>query len=308
MDSANKQTAVIAEATQGTTPSSPAFKILRDIRVAGSASRSATRSPERRSDRTAASFFKNLATFNRSIEIPWVRDEGSDILLNSLLSGSFGTGTILRNGSTKSFFTLEEKFEGGATDPYRRTAGCVVDSLAISLRNGEPGSMSFALQALSESVGTAALGTSTYAAPTPGYAPVTPADIAVGTLFGFASPKVTALNLNIGQNLRPQHSWGSVDPFGIGLGLLQIEGSVSCYFAAAADYSAFATPTGGLKLDLTIGGEANYKDRIILPNCVVHNPDLDDPGPTGDHMVTLNFFAMYDATGTCAIEWYRNVA
>lgn len=307
MDSANKQTAIIAEVTQGTTPSSPAFKILRDIRVAGSASRGATRSPERRADRAAASFFKNLATFNRTIDVPWVRDDANDIMLESLFSSAFGTD-ILRNGSTKKFFTLEEKFEGGSTDPYRRTTGCMVDSLAISLRNGEPGSMSFNVQGLAEAMATTALGTSTYTAPTPGYAPVTPADIAVGTLFGITSPKVMSLNLNIGQNLRPQHSWGSVNPFGIGLGLLQVEGQVQLYFGTSTDYSAFATPTSGQVLDLTIGSQANYKDRIELLNCVVHNPDLDDPGPTGDHMVTLNFFAMYDATGTCVVKWTRNVA
>lgn len=307
MDSANKQTAVVAEVTQGTTPSSPAFKLLRDIRVAGTASRGATRSPERRPDRTAASFYKNLATFGRSIEIPWTRDAGTDILLESALSAAWSTNT-LKNGSTKKFFTVEEKFEGGATDPYRRTTGCMVDSLTIGLRNGEPGSMSFGLQALGESVATTAIASSTYAAPSPGYAPVTPADITVTGLFGISSPKVMGLNLSIGQNLRPQHAWGSVNPFGVGLGLLQIEGSVQLYFSAAADYSTFLTPTSGLALDLTIGSEANYKDRISLPNCVVMNPDVDDPGATGDHMVTLAFMALYDGSATCAIQWDRNVA
>lgn len=307
MDSANKQTAIIAEVTQGTTPSSPAFKLLRDTRVAGAASRGATRSPERRPDRTAANYFKNLATFTRVIEVPWVRDAANDILLESALSAAFSTDT-LKNGSTKKFFTLEEKFEGGATDPYRRTTGCMVDSLGISLRNGEPGMMSFGLQALGEAVATTAIASSTYAAPSPGYAPVTPADITVTDLFGVTSPKVMALSLNIGQNLRPQHSWGSVNPFGVGLGLLQIEGQVQFYFAAAADYSTFLTPQSGLALDLTIGSQANNKDRISLPNCVVMNPDVDDPGATGDHMVTLNFFAMYDSGDSCAIQWDRNVA
>ena len=31
MDSANKQTAIIAEVTQGTTPATPAFKVRREI-------------------------------------------------------------------------------------------------------------------------------------------------------------------------------------------------------------------------------------------------------------------------------------
>lgn len=307
MDSANKQTAVVAEVTQGTTPSSPAFKLLRDIRVSGAAQRGATRSPERRPDRTAASFYKNLSTYPRAIEMPFVRDAGTDILLESLLSSAWSTDT-LKNGSTKKPFTLEEKYEGGATDPYRRLAGCMVDQLSLSLRNGEPGSMSFALQGMGESTATTAIASSTYAAPAPGYAPVTPADILVGDLFGVTSPQVMSLNMTIAQNLRPKHSWGSVQPFGIGLGLFGVEGSISFYLGALTDYSAFVAPQSGLTLDLTIGSEANYKDQIVLPNCVVSNPDIDDPGATGDHMVTLNFMAMYDAGEGCAIKWLRNVA
>jgi hypothetical protein len=307
MDSANKQSAIVAEVTQGTTPATPAFKLLRDIRVSGSPSRGATRTPERRSDRTAAAFYKNLATYGKSIEMPFVRDAASDILLESLLGSTFSTN-VLKNGSTKSFFTIEEKYEGGATDPYRRLTGCMVDQLTLSLRNGEPGSMSFGLQAMGESTATAAIAGSTYAAPTPGYDPVTPADITATGVFGVSSPKVMALNMAISNNLRPQHSWGSVDPFGIGLGLLSITGSVQLYFGALADYSTFVTPTGGLTLDLTIGSVTNFKDQIQLTNCVVSNPDVDDPGPTGDHMVTLNFEAMYDSGDAAAIVWTRLVA
>ena len=307
MDSANKQSAVVAEVTQGTTPAAPGFLLLRDTRVSGGAQRSATRSPERRSDRTMANFYKNLATYGRSIEIPFSRDAATDVLLESALSGTWSTNT-LKNGSTKKFFTLEEKFEGGATDPYRRTQGCMVDSLSISLRNGEPGQMVFGLQALSESTATTAIASSTYAAPSPGYPPVTPADITVNGLFGVSGAKVSSLTLNIANNLAALHSWGSVDPYQIGLGLFSVTGSVSFYFATLADYSTFVTPTGALTLDLTIGSQANYRDQIVLGNCVVSNPDVDDPGATGTHMVTLNFEAMYSAGDTAAVKWLRNVA
>ncbi len=119
MDSANKQSAVIAEVTMGTTPATPAFKLLRDMRISGSSNRGATRSPERRADRAAANYYKNLTSHSRSIEIPFSRDAGTDVLLESLFCSSFSTNT-LKNGSTKTPFTLEEKYEGGATDPYRR--------------------------------------------------------------------------------------------------------------------------------------------------------------------------------------------
>lgn len=307
MDSANKQSAVVAEVTQGTTPASPAFKLLRDTRIGGQSQRGATRSPERRSDRAMANFYKNLVSHQRTIEIPFARDAATDILIESLLGGAFSTNTA-KNGSTKSFFTLEEKYEGGATDPYKRLTGCMVDSLSLRLQNGEPGLMTFGIQALAESTATTAIASSTYAAPSPGYPPVTPADITVNGLFGISGAKVMSLSLDINNNLTPQYAWGSVDPYAIGLGLFSVTGSVSFYFSALTDYSTFTTPTGSLSLDLTIGSTANYKDQIVLSNCVVFNPAVDDPGVTGVHMVTLNFEAMYHSGDAAAIKWLRNVA
>lgn len=307
MDSANKQSAIVAEVTQNTTPATPAFKLLRDIRVSGAPQRPAARSPERRADRMAANMTSGLFTFPKVIETPWVRDAATDMLWESLLNGAFATD-VIKNASTKSFFTLEEKYEGGSTDPYRRLTGCMVDSLAIGFRNGEPGTMSWSLQAMGEAVATTAIALSTYAAPTPGYDPSTPADIVVNDLFAVSTPKVMGMTMTISNSLRPQHSWGSNNPFGIGLGLFNVEGSAQIYFGAAADYSTFMTRQVAKTLDLTIGATTLYKDRLVCGNCHVWNPDVDDPGATGDHMVTLNFLAAYYASDTAAIKLTRLVA
>ena len=307
MDSANKQTAIVAETTQGTTPATPAFKLLRDSRVSGSPQRPASRSPERRSDRMAANMTSGLFTFPKSIEMPWVRDDGLDVLWESALCGTWATN-VLKNASTKKPFTLEEKYEGGATDPYRRLAGCLVDSVSIGFRNGEPGTLSFGVKAMAETAATSAIASSTYAAPTPGYDPSTPADIVVNDLFGVTTPKVMGLNMTISNSLRDQHSWGSNSPFGHGLGQFDVSGSVQFYFTLAAEYSTFMTRQTSLDLSLTIGSTANYKDTLQLMNCDVFNPDIDDPGATGDHMVTLNFMARYDASDTAAIKITRLVA
>ena len=307
MDSANKQTAIIAEVTQGTTPATPAFLLTRDIRVSGAPQRPNNRSPERRADRMAASMVMGLSTYPKTIELPWVRDAASDVLWESLHMGTWATN-VLKNASTKKFFTLEEKYEGGATDPYRRTVGCMVDTASISFQNGNPGTVSFGLKALSESTATAAITLSTYAAPTPGYDPSTPADIVVNGLFGTTTPKVKSLSLTITNKLDEQYAFGSPNPFGIGLGEYDISGTVEFYFSVLADYSTFVTKQTGLSLDLTIGATANFKDQILLPNCDVWNPNVDDPGQTGSHTVSLQFMAKYYASSTAAITHTRLVA
>lgn len=308
MDSAQKQTAIVAEVTQGTTPASPGFKLLRDNRVTGAPQRPVSRSPERRPDRRLANTFSGLSVFNKTIEMPWARDAATDILLASLLNGAYATN-VLKDGSTRSYFTLEEKYEGGSTDPYRRLAGCQVMSLALSWRLGEPGSMSWGIMALDETTATAAIASSTYASPTPAYDPVTPTDILVNDLFGVSSPKLMALNMTIENNGAPLHAFGSASPFALSVGAFDVRGTAQFYLGAAADYSTFATRQTAKVLDLTIGSVTNYKDQLVLPNCSVGNPDVDDPGAAGGaHMVTVEFMAGYDATATCQIMNTRLVA
>ena len=307
MDSANKQTAIIAEVTQGTTPSTPAFKLVRDIRVSGSPQRSNNRSPERRSDRRAANMYTGLSAFSKTIEMAWARDAAFDILLESVMCNTFSTD-ILKDASTKQFFTLEEKYEGGATDPYRRLAGCMVDSLSLSWRLGEPGSVSAGIMALAETTATTAIASATYAAPTPAYDPVTPVDITVNSLFGITTPKLMELNLSISNSLRPQYQFGNASPFGIGLGSFDVRGSAKLYFSQLTDYSTFVTRQTGMALDLTIGSVTLFKDQIEMGNVDVWNPDVDDPGQSGDHMVTLNFMGRYYESDAAVLKLTRNVA
>lgn len=306
MDSANKQTAIVSEVTQGTTPATPGFKLLRDIRVSGAPDRPATRSPERRGDRMAANMTSGLYTFPKSIELPWVRDAATDILWESALGGVWSSN-VLKNGSANTFFTIEEKYETGTvTDPYRRLAGCRVDSTTIAFRTGQPGTITFGLQALSEVATTTAIAGATYAAPTPGLDPSTPADIVVTDCFSIAAAKLVSLDMTISNNLRPQHAFSSNSPFGIGMGLFDVTGRVQLYFSQLSDYSTFMNRQSGLDLSLLIGNTAAQKDALLLPYCDVWNPDVDDPGATGDHMVTLNFMARYDSQDAAAIKITRN--
>jgi hypothetical protein len=305
MDSANKQSAVIAETVIGTTPATPAFKLLRDIRVSGAPNRSATRSQERRADRMAANMVAGLNSYPKVIELPWVRDAATDVLWESLLCGTFATN-VLKNASTLKSFTLEEKY--GGVSIYRRLTGAFCDSARISFQNGNAGSVSFTLKALAETASAAAIASATYVAPTPGNDPSSPADIVVNNLFGITTPKVMSMDMTISNSMRDQYKWGSADPFGEGLGLFDISGSVSFYFTALTDYNTFMTRQTGLTLDLTIGAVTLFKDQLQLGAVDAWNPNVDDPGATGDHMVTLNFMARYFATATAAITLTRNVA
>ena len=257
----------------------------------------------------AANMVSGLASFPKTINMPFARDAGLDILLESLLCGAWSTD-ILKNASTKKPFTLEEKYEGGATDPYRRLAGCLCDSLRLSFPlagGGDAGSLAFSIKAMGESTATSALGSSTYAAPSPGYDPVSSIDITANDLFSISSPKIMSFDMTISNAMREKYAFGSPNPFDIGLGAFDVTGQVQLYFSQLSDYSTFVTRQSGLTLDLLIGSVEDSMDQIVLSSVDVWNPDVTDPGAGGDNMVTLNFMARYDSGDGAAIKWTRNV-
>lgn len=307
MDSANKQDGVIAEVTKGTTPSSPAFLLGRFTNITGSPQRNSFRSPERRPDRMMASMVTGLNGFQKTVSGVWSRDAAYDLFLESLLNGAWSTN-VLKNASTVKSFTLEEKYEGGATDPYRRATGCQIDSLAMSYRIGEAIQCNWAIRHMGESVGTTAIASSSYTAPSPGYDPVSTVDIAVTSMFGISSPKVVGLDMTITNNMAPLYAFGSANPIDNSLGLFDISGSLQLYLNTSTDYSTFTTRQTGLTFNITLGSVTNFKDKIEMGNVHAFNPDISDPGATGQHIVTIPFSAAYYASDTSAIKWTRLVA
>lgn len=308
MDSALKRDAIVAEATLGTTPATPGFKVLRTISVEGDPERPNERSPERVSHGMATNMYQGNARYPKVFQMPWARDAGTDLLWASLLYGAFATD-VLKNAQTAAGFTLEEKYEGGATDPYRRVTGMLCDSASIAFAaDGTPGRVSFAARGRAEEVATAAIAGATYADPSPGNDPSTAAEIVATDLFSLSSPVITSLNLQITNTLRERYGFGSPNPGSHGRGWFDVRGSVEFYFAAAANYSGFTTRQSGLALDLTIGSVTNFKDQLELMNCDVWDPKVRDPGPTGDHTVMLAFMAKYAAGDTAAIKLTRLVA
>lgn len=307
MDSANKQDAIVAEVTPGTTPSSPSFLLLRSTNISRSATRPRTRSPERRADRRASTMVAGNNTYSLTIVTPFVRDAATDVLWASLLNSSFSTN-VMKDGSTATYFTLEEKYEAGATDPYHRHLGCRVTSLSIDFRLGEGGTMTWTILALSQTQATSAIASSTYAAPSPNVAPVSTPEIAVSGLLGLSSPGVTGLRMMINNNMQPLHKFGSAEPTALSLGLFDVSGQVDVYFSAAADYTSMIPYLAGSTISLVFGSSSGNKDQFDMLEVDGFDPIVGDPGPTGVHIESISFMARHDASDGSAFKLTRNVS
>lgn len=308
MDAALKRDAIVAEVTLGTTPATPAFLIPRTISIDGDPLRPAQRSPERVNHGQATNMVDGNATYRKTFNMPYARDAATDVLWASLLFGAFSTN-VLKNAQTANGFTLEEKYENGATDIYRRISGMQCGSAAIAFANdGNPGRLTFNAFGRAETNATTPLASATYADPSPGGDLPTAADIAVTNLFSVSSPELAQINLAIENNLAERYGFGSRNPTRQSRGWLNVSGSVEFYFDAQAKYSTFTTRQTNLALDITIGAVTLQKDQLQLPKVDVWNPRIRDPGPTGDHSVMLDFLAKYSASDSASLILTRNVA
>lgn len=303
---ARKQTAIVAEAIQGSTPATPSFLIVRDIRVDGAIERTDSISRERRPDRATFALAKGLSIFSKTIEMPYVRDAATDVLWQSVFCNSFNTD-VLRNGSAKVPFTLEERYGAAPSPVYRRVLGCIVDEMALSLRVGQVGLMRCKMRGLAETAVYDPIAGASYAVPGPGYDPVTSAEISVDNLFSLTSPRVVSLSLGFRNNVRERYGFGSVDPHGTGLGAFLVVGNIELYFTDLQEYARFTTRQSGLGLNLLIGSASGAQDQLQLTNVDVWNPNVDDPGAAEDHKVTLNFVAKYSSADAAVAVFTRNI-
>lgn len=309
MDASNKKVALVPEVTQGTIPATPGFLVLRDTMTTGGLIAPWTESPERRNDRMLGTTVKGLRTLGKKITMPFAQDAALDQLFQSFMCGAWTTNTLL-NGSALQPFTLEEVHEAptATPGPWFRSAGCIVDQMAISLATGKEGTCVFDLFGFGETTAAAAIAGATYAAPST-LEPMTPIDIVVNSFFGIVAPapKMMSLQFTAKNNLRRQYNWGSPDIYRTGLGSFRVDVQAQFYFDSLAQYAAISPGALGV-LDFTIGSTTLKKYQIVLPNAKISNPALSDGGNSTDVMLSCNLNAEFDAGTSAALKIVRVVA
>jgi hypothetical protein len=304
MDGALKQVAIVAETTRGTIPTSPAWKICREATADGLNDKPFGESNERRANRRLAVTHKQLETLGMRLVMPFVYDDSTELLFQSLLNSAWSSN-VIKDASTLVPLTVEERYEAGATDPYVWSAGMVVDSLELRLSNGQPGVMTWNLIGLAETTGTAAKSMATYADPSNNEV-ITPADVTVSTFFGL-TPKMMDGTIRIANNGYRQYSWGSAAAFASGLARFRSGGDFSLYWETIAQYTTILPGVTGA-LAMTAGLLTTKKYTIEFPNGKASRPVRTDPGIDGDVMLQCHVDAMDDDATDCAVRITRAVA
>ena len=309
-DGSGTRLAYIAEVTEGTTPATPAFQNLRFTGENLIGEKQTVISDEIRPDGNIPDVVKvgHQVSGGFGGEMSY---STYDELLESVLCGTWATD-VLTNARDRHAFTFEKTFETGANDVYRRYIGSLVGSFNMNITAKQIVTVQGTALGRTFAADTAIIAGATYTSA--GTEAVMEAASGFASLdFGGVSPEMTITNMtiNMTNNLRAQNQVGSADLAGIGLGQVDINGTMSAYLEDTQVLDLLDNHTAS-SLQFTIGTVSTEKYTFRVPKLYFTSGDAVTPGNNQDVKIDMNWQAVYSDLGSpaddFAIEITRAVA
>lgn len=293
--------AIIAEATYGVTPATPAFRKLRYTGDSLKHNRGNITSNEIRPDRNVSDLIQVSGGAEGGINFELSYGAFDDVI-EAALCGAWASD-VLVNGAVKKSFTLEKTFEQGATDTFIGYTGMVVNTMSLNIAAQEIVTGSFGFMGKGGYVSNAIIASATYTDSADNDVMSAGLNFSNLAITGGGSPNLTGLTLEINNNTRLQPVIGSIDSVGVGLGRCVITGTATMYFENKDAYELFLAGTA-TDLTFTLGGASDLNYIVTIPRLKFSDGDVPVGGNDQDVTLTLPFQALYDADlgGTIEIE------
>ncbi len=296
--SAVTRCAYVAESTWGTTPSSPAFQVMR---VTDAGIRTNTQTKVIQELATDRNVRDEVETFQGgSAAYKFALSYGStDDILAAVCHGTWQTD-VLVNGTTRTSFTFEETLQLNGALSFSRLTGGMIDSLDLNIASESEISGGFNVKGQKETLDTAILSSATYTSANSKQVMSTGVSVASLAVASLTTPKVKSLSLQIKNNLRDRPTIDSLysDPFGEGL--IDVTGTMELYFAANAHYQAVLDHGGG-DLSFTLGQTTGEKYTFDLPGIVFLDGARNVGGVNNDVMISVPWRAKYTSSKSLQI-------
>lgn len=306
-DGSQVQLADVSETTIGTTPSTPAFQIMRYVTADVRLSKQTDIPNEVRADRNVST----IVDVGRSVTgtVNALMSYGTfDTWLARLLCSSWATD-VLKNGVTPSAATLEFLFEQGATDSYVRYRGVRFNTLDMTLRARQSVSANFGIMGIGDTTpGTTIITGATYADATE--TPVFNAGLNVSSLTFtgiMSAPKIQQMTMRINNNIYQNDVVGAYEPYSHGLGRFEVTGSLTTYFENLDTFNAIRNHDD-VALGFVLEDEIGNSYTFAIPKV-----KLLDGGPTGvgngqPVLLEVPYQAYFDATSAASLSITRVAA
>lgn len=294
--------ALVTESTYGVTPATPTWDTARYVTESLSPNIDNIVSNEIRPDRNIPDQIQ--VGSNAGGDLSFELSYGSfDSILESLMYSAWSSD-VLKNGTTQKSFTIEKTFETGGTDQYHRFTGAVANTMSLQIATDSIVTGSFGFACKGASSAQAEVASSTYNAPNTNSVINAGQNFSSLAITGATSPELTAIELNITNNLRQQKVLGSIESRGVAAGRFQASGTITAYFENEELYELFLAGTAA-DLSFQLGGPSSNNYVFDLPNIKFSSAEANVGGNDSDILLTMPFTALYDGTEDATLKITR---
>lgn len=306
-DGSQVRLAYVAEATIGTTPSSPVFQTIRYETADIKADKQTEITNEVRADRNVGSIVK----VGQSVAGPinGLLSYGTwDVFFSQLLCSSWSTN-VLKNGVAHAAMTIEQFYELGSTDAYIRFRGCRINTLDMMMETKKAVNVNWGVMGMdAQAPATAILSGATYTAATTTEVMNAALNVTALTFTGITNgPKIQKLSLRINNNIYANDIIGQEATYSHGLGRHEISGSFTALFENAETYKAILDHDD-IAIATTIEDTAGNSYEIELPKVKLLNGAPTPVGNSRAVIIDVPFQAYYDSGISATIQITRTPA
>jgi hypothetical protein len=291
---ATTQVSYIPEVTDGTTPATPAFQIFRATGESLEVQRKLVFSGELNALRGPRNFALAARMGAGAFDCEFT-DGSLEDMLEAALRGAWSTD-VLVNANTPKPFTLETRFETGATDVFKRLRGAQVNTFSLNARAQEIVTAQVGYMSRLSEFNNALIAGATYTAGNT--EPIFAGDkVGTITMAGLALDAVHTITMQVNNNLRARPALGSLDAIELAPGDLEVTGTVGLYLADT-EYdvlTAFQDATA-TSLSFQVGTTAGKITRFEMPSILLEEPKPQAESKDGDLLLNLNFRAIQSST------------
>lgn len=307
-DGSQTQLYYVAEATSGTTPTSPALSTLRITGVTLGLVKDSLQSEEIRSDRQIADFRLGSNRIEGTVSFEVSYDSFDDMFVAALMSSGWTVDTPIagtdqiKAESTRVPLTLIRYHadQDSGDKPYHIMRGCEIDTMTLTIAANAmvTGEFTFYGKSIEYVSDLTGLGTPTY----PTVTTTEPMDSFTGTLSegGSSVACVTELTLNLSNGLSPFFCIGSADMSDVSVGRSNLTGTLTAKFSNSTLLEKFKAETES-SLDLDLIDSAGNSQVHSIPRLVYTGGQADVAGE-GPITQALPFQALLDDTESTNYE------
>lgn len=287
-DSSRAQLRYAVEATPGTAASGT-FKNLRFTGESLNANRTTVSSTEIRSDRQISDLVTTGESASGDINIELSYAEYDDFLA-AALQGTWTNG-VLTNGVTRTSMTIEKQFAD--ISKFELFTGCEVSQLALKLSAGSmvTGAISVMARGATDAVASQAT-------------TVTPSTTnpVFNTTYHMSNLKINGVDyadglkdfaFSLNNNAREQRQIGSKFLAGVGMGQLNLTGTLQAYFANATSILNAYNSDVAVSVEFTLTALGHSYD-IVLPAVKFSTKKVVAGGINQDVVLDMAFQAIED--------------